>query len=512
MGGRRPDDTGSTCDTQGGTGRPARPSAPGSRVRFSVESAASHDFSLLKGYLAFDFGSCVGSGGQGRVSRVRLSDDPDTVYALKEYGSRTAARREWEMLYAHRDELALPRPLLFGRFEEEGTSEAQRTERWAIVMEFIEGQALSTLLDDEDAQASITVERALDIMAPVMDWLSHSCRRSRRHDVHRDVKPHNIILQPDGTTRLIDFGIASNAGLHSVQRGTRGYAAPELYGADAAADFNDPRIDTYGEAATLYALLRAGRPPAYGISPAAIADGPLRHDTELAGRLMERLGKRLAEVFGVQLSDSNLRHAIESTIREEDLQLLGILARGLDTCQKRRPDPAQFESYLRPYLGPHAYEDTVFQRSIERALQVSQRAEELAFAAHVGERGDRDFLDALDAFNRGMYDEALPILRKQSDLKNTSAMYYYGVCIRDGLGHVERSYERAAALFSEAALQGNLLAQNALASMLLTGDGVPRNEEKAIEWMREAARDDEAAGRTGFKPARDWLEAHGIPL
>lgn len=516
----------------------------GSSLRFVVEESSGREFSLSRGYLPFVVGEYLGEGGQGRVLAVDLAAEPTEPdsgvphaadgadathaadadsepepaaqpssprrYALKEYASREAASAEWEMLYAHRDERTIPHPHVYGFFQT-GKEGAWHPERhWGVVMELISGEALSALLANEDRRMRLAAEDALVITAPVMEWLSHSCRNSRRRDVHRDIKPQNIILEKGGATRLIDFGIASNASLARVQRGTSGYAAPELYAQDEHADLNDPRVDTYGMAATLYALLCQGEPPAYGTTVEQVQENRLRHGEHLTKDLMERLKERLADVFGTTLPDSGLHHAVESTIREEDLRILGIVAQGLEADQSRRPDPAELESLLRAYTSPSAYADAVFGRAIARALQISQRKEGTGDAPEEGENDDRGFVVALDAFNRGMYDEALPILRKQSDLKNTSAMYYYGVCVRDGLGNVERSYEQAAALFSEAALQGNLLAQNALGHLLLEGAGVPQNTDKAIEWLRKSARNDDATGQVGFRPAQEWLDAHGI--
>lgn len=507
-----------TAATRQFGGKELRRLDAGSVVRFVVEDSSGREFSLSRGFLTFKAEGCLGEGGQGNVMRAReLRPDDGTAaadgtraYALKEYAARDVAAAEWEMLYAHRDERTIPRPYVYGYFQVQEQGVWLPDRHWAVVMELVSGEALSELLRDGARRKRLSAEEALVMMAPVLEWLSNACRNSWRRDVHRDIKPHNIIREPGGTVRLIDFGIASNAALSRAQRGTRGYAAPELYGLDADADLNDQRIDTYGAAATLYALLCQGKPPAYGIGVDQAQENVLRHGDELADVLTARLRQRLADAFGVVLPAPDLRHALDSTVREEDLHILEILARGLSARQSERPDPAEFESLLRPYTSPGAYEDAVFRRAIARALQVSQRAEETSLAPDAVENDDRDFIVALDAFNRGRYNKALPILRKQSELKNTSAMYYYGVCVRDGLGSVERSYERAAALFSEAALQGNLLAQNALGHMLLEGTGVPRNEAKGIEWLRRSARNDEAAGRVGFRPAQEWLEAHDI--
>lgn len=79
--------------------------------------------------------------------------------------------------------------------------------------------------------------------------------------VHRDVKPENIILSPDGTPRLIDFGIARRyrpeQDTDTVHMGTRTTAAPEQYGFAQS----DPRTDLYALGVTLRWMLTGSYAP-----------------------------------------------------------------------------------------------------------------------------------------------------------------------------------------------------------------------------------------------------------
>ena len=88
--------------------------------------------------------------------------------------------------------------------------------------------------------------------------------------IYRDMKPANIMLQPNGNIKLIDFGIAREYKEHNledtVSLGTKGYAAPEQFGGKGQ---TDQRTDIYCLGVTLYHLVTGKNPcePPYEIYP-----------------------------------------------------------------------------------------------------------------------------------------------------------------------------------------------------------------------------------------------------
>ncbi len=127
-----------------------------------------------------------------------------------------------------------------------------------IVMDYIEGIPLSRVVREQGPQPQeVVVGWALQL-CEVLDYL-HTCEPAV---IYRDMKPDNIMLRPDGTVCLIDFGIArqykDGQETDTTCLGTVGYAAPEQFGGMGQ---TDARTDLYALGATMYHLL-TGRNPA----------------------------------------------------------------------------------------------------------------------------------------------------------------------------------------------------------------------------------------------------------
>ncbi|GCB52099.1 serine/threonine protein kinase [Streptomyces sp. NL15-2K] len=133
----------------------------------------------------------------------------------------------------------------------------------AIVMELVDGVSLRTLLT---RQGPLDPEAALVILKGSLLGLADAHRIGV---VHRDYKPANVLVLPDGSSKLVDFGIAVDVGTSVGVAGTPAYMAPEQWtGAPAS-----PAADVYAATATFFECLTGHKPYSGG----NIAELALQH-------------------------------------------------------------------------------------------------------------------------------------------------------------------------------------------------------------------------------------------
>ncbi|UYM05375.1 Stk1 family PASTA domain-containing Ser/Thr kinase [Solicola gregarius] len=138
-----------------------------------------------------------------------------------------------------------------------------------LVMELVEGRTLRDLLREE---APLSPRRALAVLEQMLLALSAA---HEAHIVHRDVKPENVLLAPDGRLKVADFGLARAVSsvtggaanpTTGVLIGTVSYLAPEL----VLKQGSDARTDVYACGAVLYEML-TGFKPHSGDTPIQVA-------------------------------------------------------------------------------------------------------------------------------------------------------------------------------------------------------------------------------------------------
>ena len=140
-----------------------------------------------------------------------------------------------------------------------------------IVMELVEGKNLSTINAEE---APLDYRRVIDLTNQVASALRIA---HKNKIIHRDVKPHNIMVTSDGVAKLADFGIAkavndATLSTNSKVIGSVHYFSPE----QARGNYVDERSDIYSLGIVMYEML-TGRVPFDGDNPVSIA---LKHINE----------------------------------------------------------------------------------------------------------------------------------------------------------------------------------------------------------------------------------------
>lgn len=248
-------------------------------------------------------------GGQGAV--YAGIDQHFKLYAIKEMLDRfTDERERQEALDRFNEEAQLlqglshPRiPRVYSHFTDGG--------RHYLTMDFVQGEDLEMLVSRQGSLPEAQVLKWADQVSDVLHYLH------RQGLIYRDMKPSNIMIEPDGGVKLVDFGIAKNftPTERGTQIGTPGYAPPEQY-----QGFATPASDIYALAATLHHLL-TGRdptekppfsfPPARDVNPAV----SVRTSSALEKALKMRPEDRFATVAEFRASLRPLAAATPVQVR-----------------------------------------------------------------------------------------------------------------------------------------------------------------------------------------------------
>ena len=214
-------------------------------------------------------GRTLGSGGQGEVQVVRRRDQPrGPQYALKvlrnadSSQARQRFRREIEVVER------LDSPFIVRVVDYSG----EEDDFQYYVMEYHEGaKTLAKIILSIENPFHGNIKRSLDLFENIVSAIA-VCEQAIPPIVHRDINPQNILLLPDNTIRLIDFGVCQTSygqliTLVDENVGARNYTSPECEAGND--EIIDVRSDIYSAAKVLWAAITsrqafAREEPAFG--------------------------------------------------------------------------------------------------------------------------------------------------------------------------------------------------------------------------------------------------------
>ena len=228
-----------------------------------------------------------------------------------------------------------------------------RRSRMYMVMEWVEGKLLRQLLNE---QRKFPPDRAVRIalsLARTLDYIHAN------GVVHRDLKPENIVVAADDSTKIIDFGIASNAGARRITfsnlqsaLGTPDYISPE----QVKGKRGDARADLYALGVMLYEML-TGKVPWTGSSPFLIMNDRLLNNPVPPREIDPEISPQLQEIIYRALErDPGKRYttAREFTLDLEHPDRVGVADRDelRDWKRRRSPWPRKIAFYVLLALIP----------------------------------------------------------------------------------------------------------------------------------------------------------------
>jgi eukaryotic-like serine/threonine-protein kinase len=192
----------------------------------------------------------LGAGGMGRVYKVRNTIS-DRIEAMKILLPDLAGRQELAARFLR--EIKLLASLNHPNIAQLRTAFTNNNQL-VMIMEYVEGVSMATHLSG----APIPIAEALNYIDQVLNALSYA---HQQNVVHRDIKPGNMMLTPQGVVKVMDFGIARSDSdltltMAGTSLGTVNYMSPEQVKGEAT----DPRSDLYSVGVCLYEMVTGQKP------------------------------------------------------------------------------------------------------------------------------------------------------------------------------------------------------------------------------------------------------------
>lgn len=215
-----------------------------------------------------------------------------------------------------------------------------------IVMEYVEGITLNEYIEQVK---QVTVPDALHFVTEILRALQHAHDRGI---IHRDIKPHNIIILKDGSIKVTDFGIASlnkNEKKDTAKNtiGSVHYFSPE----QAKGQQTDERSDIYSVGVVLYEML-TGRLPFQGENSVSVAMMQVNSEPERPSKFSSGINLGLEQI---------ILKAMKKDPEKRYQSAAGML---LDISDYKRNPDAEFGYSIPEDKSPTKHVDFIFEENV----------------------------------------------------------------------------------------------------------------------------------------------------
>jgi serine/threonine protein kinase len=278
---------------------------------------------------SYDLTAKIAEGGMGTVYKGRHQLTGEIV-AIKIVPPHLLTNqvflKRFEQEYNATKEIDHPNVVRTIEFGREGSSPY-------LVMEYVEGESLGQRLDRTPC---FPEREAIHLISQVAQGLHKAHKKGL---IHRDVKPDNILITPDGQAKLTDFGlikeVETDLNLTRTGRGlgTPHFMAPEQF---RNAKNADVRCDIYSLAATLYQMV-TGELPFKSLSPLDAWMKKIHNELPAPRGLLPSLSERVDWAIRRSMSADPLKRA--ATCREFVEDLTGQSTRRLSSPDNNGPPP-----------------------------------------------------------------------------------------------------------------------------------------------------------------------------